>query len=93
MKHVKQNTSVERSLIKHQSIFYVIPAVAHNSHCGVLTRGQLFKVDQLDGLCLHHGPLWIRQQVHQGVDTVPLVIANSTWIEHDESHWSRKQNG
>ena len=49
------------------------PAVAHDSHDGVLSGRQLLEVNELDCLRLHHGLLRIHQVVHQGVDAVTLV--------------------
>lgn len=74
-------TSVKRGFVEDQSIFNVVAAVAHHGHGSVLTGGQFLKVNQLDSFCFDHGPLRIRQQVHQSVDSVPLVVANSTWTQ------------
>lgn len=72
-------TSVKRGFVEDQSVLNVVAAVAHYGHSGILTSRQLFKVDQLNGFCFDHGPLRIRQQIHQSVNTVPLVVTNSTW--------------
>lgn len=72
-------TSVKRGFVEDQSVLNVVAAVAHHSHGGVLPSRQLLKVNNLNGFCFHHWLLRVRQQVHQSVDTIPLVVANSTW--------------
>lgn len=74
-------TPVQRGFVEDQSVLNVVAAVAHHSHSGVLSSGQLLKVNKLDGSCRHHGFLRVRQQVHQCVYTVPLVVANGACEE------------
>lgn len=76
-------TSVQRGLVENQSVLYVVAAIAHHGHRGVLTRRQLLEVNQLDGFGFDHGPLRIHQQVHQRVDAVPLVVADSSWKDEE----------
>ena len=79
-------TSVQRGLVEHQRVLYVVAAVAHDCHRGVLARRELFEVDQLDGLGLHHGLLRVAQQVHERVDAVPLVVADGAFSSGREDH-------
>lgn len=71
-------TSVKGGLIKDQSVLNIIATVAHHGHGGVLPGRQLLKLDNLYGFRFHHRPLRIRQQVHQRVNAIPLIVANST---------------
>lgn len=79
LKELKTVTSIQRSFVEDQSVLNIISAVAHHSHSCILAGRELLKIDDLDGFGFHHGPLRISQQVHQRVDTIPLVVANSTW--------------
>lgn len=75
----KKDTSVKRGFVEDQGVLNVVSAVAHHGHSCILAGGEFLKIDDLDGFGFHHGPLRVGQQVHQRVDTIPLVVANSTW--------------
>lgn len=72
-------TSVQRGLVEDQRVLYVVAAVAHDGHGGVLACRELLEVDELDGLGFDHGPLRVGQQVHERVDAVPLVVADGAY--------------
>lgn len=91
----RSHTSVQWGFVEDQSVLDIIATVAHHSHGGVLTSRQLLKINQLNGFCFDHRPLRIGQQVHQGVDAVSLVVADSPWREESrilKKNWIFNKN-
>ena len=67
---------VQRGLVYHQGVLYVVAAVAHHGDGGVLTGGDLVELDEVDGPGPDEGDLRVAQEVEEGVDAVPLVVGD-----------------